>query len=49
MAKPAMIDYAALQPFVKSEHSKVFELSSRMTVEAAREGIAHIKKIWGGE
>ena len=44
-----MIDFAALKPFVKPEHIKVFEFSSKMPVEAAREGIAHIKKIWGEE
>ncbi len=44
-----MIDYAALKPFVKPEHVKVFEFSNRIPVEAARAGIAHIKKIWGGE
>jgi sugar phosphate isomerase/epimerase len=44
-----MIDFAALQPFVKPEHIKVFEFSSKMPVEAAQAGIAHVKKIWGGE
>ena len=44
-----MIDFAALRPFVKPEHIKVFEFSSKMPVEAARAGIAHVKKIWGGE
>ena len=44
-----MIDFAALKPFVKPEHIKVFEFSSKMPVEAAKCGIAHIKKIWGGE
>jgi sugar phosphate isomerase/epimerase len=44
-----MIDYAALQPFVKPEHIKVFEFSSKMPVEAAVAGIAHVKKIWGNE
>ena len=44
-----MIDYAALQPFVKPEHIKVFEFSSKMPVEAAKAGIGHIKKIWGEE
>ena len=43
-----MIDFAALQPFVKPDHIKVFEFSSRMPVEDAKRGIAHIKKIWGG-
>jgi sugar phosphate isomerase/epimerase len=44
-----MIDFAALKPFVKPEHIKVFEFSSKLPVEAAKAGIAHIKKIWGGE
>jgi sugar phosphate isomerase/epimerase len=44
-----MIDYAALQPFVKPEHVKVFEFSSKVPVEAAKAGIAHVKNIWGGE
>ncbi len=44
-----MIDFAALKPFVKPEHIKVFEFSSKMSVEAAKAGIAHIKKIWGEE
>ena len=44
-----MIDYAALQPFVKPEHIKVFEFSNKVPVEAAKAGIAHIKNIWGTE
>jgi sugar phosphate isomerase/epimerase len=44
-----MIDFAVLAPFVKPEHIKVFEFSSRVPVEDAKAGIAHIKKIWGGE
>jgi sugar phosphate isomerase/epimerase len=44
-----MIDFGALQPFVKPEHIKVFEFSNKVPVEAAQAGIAHIKKIWGGE
>jgi sugar phosphate isomerase/epimerase len=43
------IDFAALQPFVKPEHIKVFELSPKMPVEAARTGIAHLKALWGEE
>jgi len=43
------IDFAALQPFVKPEHIKVFEFSNKVPVEAAKAGIAHIKKIWGEE
>jgi sugar phosphate isomerase/epimerase len=44
-----MIDYAALSPFVRPEHIKVFEFSSKVPVAAAQAGIVHIKKIWGGE
>ncbi len=43
------INYAALKPFVKPEHIKVFELSPKVPVEAARAGIAHLKSIWGEE
>lgn len=43
------INFAALRPFVKPEHIKVFELSPRVPVEAARAGIAHLKSIWGEE
>jgi sugar phosphate isomerase/epimerase len=44
-----MIDYAALRSSVKPEHVKVFEFSSKVPVEAAKSGIAHVKKIWDGE
>jgi sugar phosphate isomerase/epimerase len=44
-----MIDFAALKPFVKPEHIKVFEFSSKMPVADAKAGIAHVKKIWGEE
>ena len=43
------VDYAALKPFVKPEHIKVFELSPSLPVEAVKCGIAHIKLIWGAE
>jgi sugar phosphate isomerase/epimerase len=43
------IDFAALKPFVKPEHIKVFELSPLLAVGAVQRGIAHLKKIWGGE
>jgi len=42
-----VIDYAALKPFVKPEHIKVFELSPALPVEAVKAGIAHLKGIWG--
>jgi sugar phosphate isomerase/epimerase len=44
-----MIDFAALKPFVKPEHIKVFELSPSLPVEAVKAGVAHVKKIWGDE
>jgi sugar phosphate isomerase/epimerase len=44
-----MIDYAALKPFVKPEHIKVFELSPGMPAEKVKAGVAHVKKIWGNE
>jgi sugar phosphate isomerase/epimerase len=43
------IDFAALKPFVKPEHIKVFELSPSLPIEQVKLGIAHIKKIWGEE
>ena len=43
------IDFAALKPFVKPEHIKVFELSPSLPVEAVKCGIAHVKLIWGTE
>ena len=42
-----IIDYAALKPFVKPEHIKVFELSPSLPVEAVKAGVAHLKSIWG--
>jgi sugar phosphate isomerase/epimerase len=43
------IDFAALKPFVKPGHVKVFELSPSLPVEAVKGGIAHLKLIWGNE
>ena len=42
-----MIDFAALQPLVKSEHLKVFEFSPSLTVEEVKSGVGHVKRIWG--
>ena len=44
-----MIDFAALQPMIKSEHMKVFEFSPSLSTEDARLGIAHIKNLWGND
>ena len=41
------VDFAALKPFVKPEHIKVFEFSPGMTVEALKRGVAHVKRVWG--
>jgi len=43
------IDFAALKPFVKPEHIKVFELSPKVPLESVHRGIAHLKRIWGDE
>ena len=43
------IDYAALKPFVKPEHIKVFELNPSLLPDAVKTGIAHLKQIWGDE
>jgi sugar phosphate isomerase/epimerase len=43
------VDFAALKPFVKPEHIKVFELSPSLPVEAVKRGVAHVKAIWGNE
>jgi sugar phosphate isomerase/epimerase len=44
-----MVDFAALQPSVKPEHIKVFELSPGLSAEEVMNGVAHVKKIWGDE
>ena len=43
------IDFAALKPFVKPEHIKVFELSPKVPTESVQRGVAHLKRIWGEE
>lgn len=40
-------DFAALKPWVKPQHLKVFELSPSLTPEEARAGVEHLKAIWG--
>jgi len=44
-----MIDFAALKPFVKVEHIKVFELGPGVAVEDLKRGVEHLKGIWGQE
>jgi sugar phosphate isomerase/epimerase len=43
------VDFAALKPLVKTRHIKVFELNPSLAPETVKDGIAHIKKIWGEE
>jgi len=42
-----MIDFAALKPFAKPEHIKVFEFSPSLPALMAKDGVKHIKNIWG--
>jgi len=41
------VDFAALKPFVKPEHIKVFEFGPNLTVDQAKGGIEHVRRIWG--
>ena len=43
------LDFAALKPFIKPEHLKVFELSPSLTVDEVKSGVAHIKQLWGDD
>jgi hypothetical protein len=44
-----MIDFASLKPLVKPEHIKVFEFSPGLSVDEAKNGVAHVQKIWGSD
>jgi len=41
------IDFAALKPYVKPEHIKVFELSPKVPLDSVTRSVAHLKRIWG--
>ena len=41
------VDFAALKPWIKPDHIKVFELSPTLPVEALQRGVAHVKAAWG--
>lgn len=43
------IDFAALKPFVRPEHIKVFEFKSSLDTAQVLAGVAHIKSLWGEE
>ena len=42
-----MIDFAALRPFVRPEHIKVFEMSPGVPAADVQRGVAHLQAIWG--
>ena len=42
------VDFAALKPFVRPEHIKVFELSPGLTTDQVKEGVAHLRQTWDG-
>jgi sugar phosphate isomerase/epimerase len=42
-----VIDFAALKPFLRPHHIKVFELSPSLKPEQVRAGVDHIKNLWG--
>jgi len=44
-----MIDFSGLKHLVKPSHLKVFELSPSLSAEEARQGVEHLKGIWGPE
>ena len=44
-----MIDFTALKPLIRPEHVKVFELSPGLTADEAKQGVEHIKQLWGAE
>ncbi|MBI3876353.1 MAG: sugar phosphate isomerase/epimerase [Verrucomicrobia bacterium] len=41
------VDFAALKPFVKPEHIKVFEMHPATPIADLKRGVAHVKAIWG--
>ncbi|MCL5097477.1 MAG: sugar phosphate isomerase/epimerase [Candidatus Omnitrophica bacterium] len=42
-------DFAALKPWVKPQHFKIFELSPGTPVDQLRQGVAYLKSLWGEE
>jgi sugar phosphate isomerase/epimerase len=41
------VDFSALQPFVKPDTIKVFELSPRLSAEEVQAGVGHVSSVWG--
>ena len=42
------VDFASLKPMVQPQHIKVFEFSPAMPVEVLKQGVEHVKRLWGG-
>lgn len=43
------IDFAAIKPYVRPEHTKVLELSPSAPADMIPQGLAHIQGLWGPE
>jgi len=43
-----MVNFAALKPFVRPEHIKVFELHPAVPVAELQKSVAYIQALWGG-
>jgi sugar phosphate isomerase/epimerase len=43
------VNYAALKPWIRPDHLKIFEFSPSLTAEEVKRGAAHVKRIWGPE
>ena len=43
------VNFAALKPFVRPEHLKVFEFKSSLDTAQVLAGVAHVKSLWGAE
>ncbi len=41
------VNFAALKPYIKPEHMKVFEFSPSLTVDDVKRGAEHVKRLWG--
>jgi sugar phosphate isomerase/epimerase len=43
------LNFAALKPYVKTEHLKVIELGPHVPAEQLQQGMQHLRSIWGAE
>ena len=41
------VNFVALKPMVKAQHIKVFEFSPAMPAEVLKQGVTHVKHLWG--